>query len=83
MELADVSGWVGGLGSPDGTREWVESWGIYQRRLLWAGSTSTLRLLYSIPVGTEPLGLAIDYDGQTAYVTNYGDGTVSYFTVPG
>ena len=30
----------------------------------------------------EPLGLAIDYDGQTAYVTN-GDGTVSYFTVPG
>ena len=46
-------------------------------------STSTLKLLYSIPVGTEPLGLAIDYDGQTAYVTNYGDGTVSYFTVPG
>ena len=61
----------------------MESWGIYQRRLLWTGSTSTLKLLYSIPLGTEPLELAIDYDGQTAYVTNYGDGTVSYFTVPG
>jgi YVTN family beta-propeller protein len=54
------------------------------------GSVSVLSLVthtqlaeVSIPVGTEPLGLAIDYDGQTAYVTNYGDGTVSYFTVPG
>jgi YVTN family beta-propeller protein len=44
--------------------------------------TRTLKVQYNIPVGTEPLGLAIDYDRQTAYVTNYKDGTVSYFEVP-
>ena len=45
-------------------------------------STGTLKVLYSITVGTEPTGLAIDYKRQTAYVTNYNDDTVSYFKVP-
>jgi DNA-binding beta-propeller fold protein YncE len=35
-----------------------------------------------VRAGTEPTGLAIDYQRQTAYVTNYKDDTVSYFKLP-
>jgi DNA-binding beta-propeller fold protein YncE len=45
-------------------------------------STRTLKVVYRVRVGTEPTGLAIDYQRQTAYVTNYKDDTVSYFKVP-
>jgi YVTN family beta-propeller protein len=45
-------------------------------------STRTLKVVESIPVGTEPTGLAIDYQRHTAYVTNYQDDTVSYFKIP-
>jgi YVTN family beta-propeller protein len=46
-------------------------------------STRTLKVVYRVTVGTEPTGLAIDYQRRTAYVTNYEDDTVSYFTIPG
>ena len=45
-------------------------------------STRTLKVVESVPVGTEPTGLAIDYQRHTAYVTNYKDDTVSYFKIP-
>lgn len=45
-------------------------------------STRTLKVVSSVRVGTEPIGLAIDYRRQTAYVTNYEDDTVSYFKIP-
>jgi len=44
--------------------------------------TRTLHVLDRVTVGTEPTGLAIDYDRQTAYVTNFQDDTVSYFKTP-
>jgi DNA-binding beta-propeller fold protein YncE len=71
-----------GCGTPAGARRGLARGATPGLGTVAVLSTSTLKLLYSVPVGTEPLGLAIDYDGQTAYVTNYGDGTVSYFTVP-
>jgi YVTN family beta-propeller protein len=44
--------------------------------------TDTLHRLQVIDVGTEPTGLAIDNARHTAYVTNYEDDTVSYFSTP-
>lgn len=45
-------------------------------------NTSTLKVLRQVRVGTEPTSLALDTNTRTAYVTNYVDGTVSYFRVP-
>jgi DNA-binding beta-propeller fold protein YncE len=45
-------------------------------------SARTLKVVSRVSVGTEPTGLAIDYQRQTAYVTNYEDDTVSYFQIP-
>ena len=45
--------------------------------------TDTLHRLQVIDVGTEPTGLAIDNTRHTAYVTDYADDAVSYFSTPG
>jgi YVTN family beta-propeller protein len=45
-------------------------------------NTRTLRVTSRIRVGTEPIGLAIDGKHSKAYVTNFQDDTVSYFTTP-
>jgi len=39
--------------------------------------TVTQAVVATIPVGTFPAETAFSPDGGTAYVTNYGDGTVS------
>jgi DNA-binding beta-propeller fold protein YncE len=44
--------------------------------------TKTYKLGENIPMGTEPIGLAIDQVRNTAYVTNFADDTVTYFQVP-
>jgi DNA-binding beta-propeller fold protein YncE len=45
-------------------------------------NTRTLKVRREVNVGTEPTGLALDNERNTAYVTNYVDGTLSYFRVP-
>lgn len=45
-------------------------------------STRTLRVTSQIPLGNEPLGMAIDRQRNITYVTNFQDDTVSYFTTP-
>jgi DNA-binding beta-propeller fold protein YncE len=40
---------------------------------------ATLKVTTSLPLGTEPLGIAVDRVRGTAYVPNYLDDTLSYF----
>ena len=44
--------------------------------------TTTLKVVSSVQVGTEPTSLALDTTTSTAYATNYINGTVSYFQAP-
>jgi YVTN family beta-propeller protein len=65
--------------TPDNTAVWV---GSAVSGNVWVISTRTLKVVDRVRAGTEPTGLAIDYQRQTAYVTNYKDDTVSYFKLP-
>jgi YVTN family beta-propeller protein len=46
-------------------------------------NTRTLAVTKRITLGTEPTGIAVDRKRGTAYVTNYGDDTLSYFPATG
>ena len=39
--------------------------------------TASNTVMATVPVGHNPVGVAVTPDGQTAYVTNFGDNTVS------
>ena len=45
-------------------------------------STRSFKVAGRVPVGIEPIGLAIDPVTSTAYVPNYAVDTMSYFAVP-
>lgn len=43
---------------------------------------STGAIVWRVPLGIEPIGMAIDSARSTAYVPNYADDTLSWFAVP-
>ena len=44
---------------------------------------STNTVVSTLPAGSSPYNIAITPDGSAAYVTNYGDGTVTVLDAPG
>ena len=66
--------------TPDGRMLYVATAGDNTMTVV---DTETLQAVKSIPVGSKPRGLAIGgATGETAFVTNKGDGTLSIIDVP-
>ncbi|MDQ1248452.1 MAG: hypothetical protein QG597_2824 [Actinomycetota bacterium] len=68
------NGWIRDMAlTSDGKTLYVTS----DDNVLYAASTSPAKLLWSVGVGSGPMGLALTPDGKRAYVANSQSGTVS------
>ena len=64
----------GGATLPTGVLAYVANAGSNNVSVI---EVATNQVIYTIPVGTSPIGVAITPDGSHVYVSNFGDGTVS------